>query len=389
MTALSVVSLFSGCGGFDVGFENQGYELRASFDNNLTAVECYNNNLRGRSKVQDIRQDFEFPESDVLLATPPCQGFSPIGKLHPNDTRNNLLIRGCEIAAKRRPKVFIIENVFGLAHRPNDVLLKNAISILSNANYFTEIHQASCEELGLPQRRKRLFIVSRLGNRPFHIHLPTLPKQTVAEAFARLASGLVDETKELEAGTKDRIIAERIKPGQKLSNVRRSSASVHTWDIPEVFGEVTAQERELLNEIIRLRRTERIRSNGDADPVAVARLEATLGTQAASLVSSLLNKAYLKKVGEKIDLQHTFNGNYRRLKYDCASPTVDTHFGNPRLFLHPEKHRGISRDEAAILQGFPRSYKWPASKGTSFRLIGNAVPPPVGQIIANITRTIL
>jgi DNA (cytosine-5)-methyltransferase 1 len=390
MPEKTVISLFSGCGGFDLGFSRQGFRVLAAYDSDPLAVEVHNRNAGGVARRQDLAHDCDFPTSDVIVATPPCQGFSTIGKLHPKDDRNNLLVRACQIAVAQLPEIFILENVVGLAYRAHQHLLGLAVSVLNNAGYHVEVYKVACEDLGLPQRRKRLFLVARRGARPFALIFPHRPRSTVADAFAKLYGTSVEEAlPELPKGTKDRLIAERIRPGQKLSNVRRSDAAVHTWDIPEVFGAVSEEERQFLVNILRLRRTERVRKNGDADPVTIERLEAAYGAHAEKLVDSLISKSYLRKIGEKVDLRHTFNGTYRRLQSDDVSPTVDTHFGNARLFLHPSQHRGLSYHEAAVLQGFSPTHNWPSARSTCYRLIGNAVPPPIGEIVAAMTRSLL
>ena len=87
-------------------------------------------------------------------------------------------------------------------------------------------------------------------------------------------------------------------------------------------------------------------------------------------------------MGAFYDLTNAFNGKFRRLKWDQPAPTVDTRFGQPRYFLHPDEDRGFSVREAARIQGFPDAYKFPSSDSIAFRLIGNAVPPPMANAIA-------
>jgi DNA (cytosine-5)-methyltransferase 1 len=81
-------------------------------------------------------------------------------------------------------------------------------------------------------------------------------------------------------------------------------------------------------------------------------------------------------------LSHTFNGKYRRLSYAHPSPAVDTRFGTPAYYLHPEEPRGFTAREAARIQGFPDSFFFEGTKATQFKMIGNAVPPPVAESIA-------
>jgi DNA (cytosine-5)-methyltransferase 1 len=68
------------------------------------------------------------------------------------------------------------------------------------------------------------------------------------------------------------------------------------------------------------------------------------------------------------------------------APTVDTRFGQPRFFLHPEHHRGFSVREAARIQGFPDDFEFEGSVQSQFRMVGNAVPPPLAASVARSIR---
>ena len=90
-----------------------------------------------------------------------------------------------------------------------------------------------------------------------------------------------------------------------------------------------------------------------------------------------------------MDLSHTFNGKYRRLSWDHPAPTVDTRFGDPKYYLHPEEQRGLSVREAARIQGFPDDFVFAGSKAAQFRMVGNAVPPPLAKQLAEAIREYL
>ncbi len=129
--------------------------------------------------------------------------------------------------------------------------------------------------------------------------------------------------------------------------------SVHTWQIPRVFGHTSASERHVLESLVRRRRQQRLRSSGDADRWTASELRAAAGMPVASLLSGLIDKGYVRRVGSAYDLTHTFNGKFRRLAWDEPAPTVDTKFGNANYFLHPDQNRAFSAREAARIQGFP------------------------------------
>ena len=103
----------------------------------------------------------------------------------------------------------------------------------------------------------------------------------------------------------------------------------------------------------------------------------------------LLRKGYIRRTGDAYDLAGTFNGKFRRLSWNEPSCTVDTRFGAPRYFLHPDKERGFTVREAARIQGFDDQYVFIGEKNAQYRLIGNAVPPPLGNLAADYSKALL
>jgi DNA (cytosine-5)-methyltransferase 1 len=391
MAPNSTVSLFAGCGGFDAGFAGSGFVIAEAHDIDPIAISTYNANHNPVGRITDLRRehDIKLSAADVVIGGPPCQGFSTIGNLKRDDERNALLMAGCRIALRLRPKMIVLENVMGLTGSRNKHLFDQATGWLSNSGYHVETISVKAEDLGIAQRRRRILIFARRGKKPFNVTLPKKRRTTVFDAFQAFGEIDLSRPAVLPINSKARLIAERIGPGQKLCNVRESDVAVHTWDIPQVFGAVSKRERELLRTLVRLRRTERERTFGDADPVSVQRINSAIGCSSETILRRLCNKGYVRRVGVKYDLAHTFNGTYRRLRWDEPSPTVDTHFGDARLFLHPEEHRGLSVVEAAALQGFDPKFKWPQSRNAAFRLIGNAVPPPISKAVAAVLKDLI
>ena len=210
---------------------------------------------------------------------------------------------------------------------------------------------------------------------------------SLEDVLANVRDARNHEPKVLIVGTADYKIACRIGQNQKLCNVRRGQRTVATWEIAEVFGTTTSSEREVIEAVRRLRRTIRLRSYGDADPLLIRDVSKCLGYDAAKHVERLWKKGYLRRVGKRYDLAHSFNGKFRRLAWHSCAPAVDTRFGEPRYFLHPEEHRGFSVREAAQIQGFPDSFQFIGPRAAQFRMVGNAVPPPLARKIAMSIRT--
>src|SRR5262249_40945502 len=108
----TVASLYSGCGGFDKGFEWLGFQPVGATDIDPSAVDHFNQNVRPVASVLDLgARDLDHAAPSVLLAGSPCQGFSTAGKRLVCDPRNHLMVRAGEIAVRMRPNVFILENV--------------------------------------------------------------------------------------------------------------------------------------------------------------------------------------------------------------------------------------------------------------------------------------
>ena len=116
---------------------------------------------------------------------------------------------------------------------------------------------------------------------------------SVEDVLANVRDARNHEPKVLIVGTADYKIACRIGQNQKLCNVRRGQREVATWEIAEVFGTTTSSEREVLEAVRRLRRTIRLRSYGDADPLLIRDVSKCLGYDAAKHVERLWKKGYL------------------------------------------------------------------------------------------------
>jgi DNA (cytosine-5)-methyltransferase 1 len=387
--APTFLSLFSGCGGLDLGFVNAGFRCKGAFDTDVGALAVHKANIPSQTFEWDLssgRLPDGVPNVDVILSGSPCQGFSTIGKRRLDDLRNTLLLATAKIAVSIRPRVVVAENVPGVefgSHRKYWIAL---VELLQNAGYVCKTLQLAASDFGVAQMRRRLFLLAVAQGSPTQIRPNPASQKTLADVLSDLSSPDSQvsnhEPQPLREDTEHFQIARRIKPGQKLCNVRVSERAVHTWDIPEVFGEVSPSERVVLNAVLRLRRRERLRKLGDADPVLRSSVQREVGFRPHNAIESLLVKNYLRKVGHRIDLRHTFNGKYRRLAWDALSFTVDTSFGNPKNFLHPDLQRGLTVREAARIQGFPDTFKFSGTLHDQFKFVGNAVPPPMAEALA-------
>ena len=391
---LKFASLFSGCGGFDQGFISQGFQSQAGYDCDPEAIENFQANIVG-SDIYKVDLTGGVPNErsiygiDALIAGPPCQGFSTAGKRLIDDKRNHLLTLTGHLAARIHPKVLVVENVSGALSGAHARYWDELDKTMRLAGYRTHTVRCQTGDLGMSQLRKRVLFFAWRTQRDIDFVVPTLRPGDLRSALAGVSTQKNHRPVRLCSQTREWQIAKRIKQGQKLSNVRGGENSVATWDIPEVFGEITDNERTVLELLRRLRRQDRQRDYGDADPVSLVRLEAALGAPFHRLVDTLVTKGYVRRVNDGVDLVGTFNGKFRRLSWDKPSCTVDTRFGSPRYFLHPSQLRGFTVREAARIQGFSDKFVFCGSEKGQYRLIGNAVPPPLGALAAKLVKHIL
>lgn len=376
----------------DLGFVQAGFRSVAAFDNWNAAVENYTINIGDHAKAWDLstaRLPPNVENCDVVIAGSPCQGFSTVGKRKVDDPRNKLLDAAIKASVDLNPKVIVLENVPGLLSGEHRTYWQNACKKLKAAGYETATHVLDARDCGIPQTRRRVIVLAWRTKKDPHVIWSSEKKVTLASVLGNIRGANNHHPSLLKRGSDELQIAKKIFPGQKLCDVRGGVNAVHTWDIPEVFGKTTARERRVLQEVMQIRRRVRSRDFGDADPVSVELLGEALGKAAVRDIDNLVKKGYLKMVGDDVDLKHAFNGKYRRLRSDGDSFTVDTRFGDPRYFLHPSQHRGFTVREAARIQGFPDSYIFHGVMRDQYRMIGNAVPPPMGRMIAKTIKGML
>lgn len=426
MAKHSVVSVFSGCGGLDVGFLRAGFDLVYACDNDPAAVACYRRNLEDRVYCRDATSD-EFHadirsigQCDVVLGGFPCQGFSKAGPKQKDDSRNVLYVEMRRVVAELNPRVFIAENVDGMSQNFGGSYLNQISADFAALGYEVEHRIIDAVAYGVPQHRRRIIFVGTKGfafrwpqpthsapsrNGEFRIadDGPTLFDPAPQEvARPRTIRDAIGDLPPPGPGMPDHVVADcwpkkyehifrRIAPGQKLCNVRHADTSVYTWQIPEVFGTTTARERGVLETISKHRRHKRYGTIPNGNPLPVAEIEALSGLQAVRPeIEALLEKGYLKEIDGKFDLKGAMfcSGLFKRPRWGEPSPTILTNFNNPRYFLHPEQNRPFTLRECARLQSFPDNFRFLDDDGavdliSGYRLVGNAVPPLVSRAFAD------
>ena len=424
----SVVSVFCGCGGLDHGFKQAGFELTYACDHDAAAVDCYARNVDTAVFQRDVESE-EFDRDvkniencDVVLGGFPCQGFSKAGPKRSGDNRNTLYLSMQRCVDKLRPSLFLAENVDGLSQNFNGEFVKRIIADFASTGYDVEYQVLDAVSFGVPQHRRRIIFagvpagapafsfptplhnyVKRNGEFVIDKAMPLFdfvsdteanalqPALTIEDAIGDLLEldGAVNDHVITEAWpTKYRSIIEKIGEGQKLCNVRHASSSVYTWQIPEVFGDVTQREVKILETISRNRRHKQYGDIPNGNPLAIETIVSLSGVDMIEPeIRSLMSKGYLKEIDGKFDLKGAMfcSGLFKRPSWSHPAPTVLTNFHNPRYFLHPKRDRPFSLRECARLQTFPDDFVF-VSENVSlvdgYRLVGNAVPPKLSQSLA-------
>jgi DNA (cytosine-5)-methyltransferase 1 len=289
-----------------------------------------------------------------------------------------------------KPKVIVVENVRGVLSGDHSRYWNQLRQTLTDGGYKTHVLICDASEMGVAQVRKRVVLIGWRIPKDIEFCLSRIPGGALRGSLSQVDNAPNHSPRTPAKGSEIAAIARRIGQGQKLCNVRASQRSVHTWQIPDVFGKTNRFERTVLQMLLRLRRRQRIRDFGDADPVSTTTLYRAVGRPVAATLRSLQQKGYVRNVaGGHFDLCHTFNGKFRRLSWDKPAPTVDTRFGQPRYYLHPDEDRGFTVREAARIQGFPDTFLFDGPEAVQFRLIGNAVPPPFARCLAEFIRSAL
>ena len=160
---MKIVSLFSGCGGLDRGFEQAGFDIvwANENDNTIYATYRYNhpNTLLNTSDIRNIDAK-EIPECDGIIGGPPCQAWSEGGKnLGLNDERGRLFFDYIRIVKEKQPKFFLIENVKGLLDSKHKSSLELFIKYLTESGYNITYKLLNSVDYKIPQERYRVFFV--------------------------------------------------------------------------------------------------------------------------------------------------------------------------------------------------------------------------------------
>lgn len=161
---MNIISLFSGCGGLDLGFEKAGFNIEVAneFDKNIW--ETYKINHPKTKLIEgDIRKikTTDFPNDvDGIIGGPPCQSWSEAGALRGfNDDRGKLFYDYIRILKSKKPKFFLAENVSGMLSNRHSEAVKQIINLFDECGYDVSLNLVNAKDYGVAQERKRVFYI--------------------------------------------------------------------------------------------------------------------------------------------------------------------------------------------------------------------------------------
>lgn len=422
------IDLFAGLGGIRLGFEkafkDSGMKTECVMTSEIKpyAIKTLKHNFQHdylAGDIFDIRNEF-IPDFDFLLGGFPCQPFSAGGKRQGFlDTRGTLFFEIERILRDKKPYGFILENVEGLVkhdlENKNDEIgrtLKTILNTLENElGYNTSWKVFDSLEFGLPQSRKRIFIVgTKYGKIDFNGHEPN---------FAALESILEKGLPTLDSEFINKLLSHFLIEdlyGKSIKDKRGGDNNIHSWDI-EIKGSVSKQQAEILNNLFKQRRKKQWAQEIGIDwmdgmPLTLEQINTFIDLpkrELKSLLDDLTQKGYLKLEHPKklIKLQ-TKNGVSTSREYDETKPkgynivtgklsfeinkVLDPKNIAPTLVatdvsrLAVPDGNGLRRltiREGLRLFGYPEWYEIPTKEYDAFDLLGNTVAVPVVEFVAN------
>ena len=192
---MKIISLFSGCGGLDLGFTNAGFKLVFSNDNDKDVWETFEKNHKikiDRRSIVNVKSS-EIPNADGIIGGPPCQAWSLAGAMRGiKDERGKVFYEYIRILREKQPKFFLAENVPGILSSTHKPEFLKIIKEFEKIGYDITFGIVNASDYGVPQDRKRVIVVGYrkdFGKR-FEFPLPLEKKVTLKEAIGDLPEPL-------------------------------------------------------------------------------------------------------------------------------------------------------------------------------------------------------
>lgn len=364
---IKVIDLFSGCGGFSVGFERAGYSIAKAVEFDREIAASYSHNHTGTimlaediGKIDD-EEHFSPKESEVIIGGPPCQGFSMAGArirekcAFMNDPRNYLFRHYVNVVKIVRPKVFLLENVKGILSKDGGAIFREIVNTFGNVEVFEGdkyyLHYKVCKsvEFGIPQKRERVVVVGSL-NKDFNID----------ELFEKAKAKITQENKHFfePVSLRDAISDIPIQPSDGIVKLGPAN-SLYQKSLRSSSSETTNH----------------------------------IGTQHNKVAVQRMHNVNVGENWQVLDedIHSVHSGAYGRLDWDLPTMTITTRFDTPAggRFIHPDIDRTLTPREAARVQSFPDDFEFIGSKTSICKQIGNAVPPKLAYFLSYVVKQLI
>ena len=359
-----MVDLFCGVGGLSLGAARAGFAVRGAVDHEGNALGMHGINFPDTKHMREdiagltgesIKRGLGIDTVTGMIGSPPCQGFSTMGKGNPEDVRNDLFVDFFRIVEHVRPKFFLAENVPGMMRDKYDAVRKHALSLVEPCYDVLQPMKLVAHHYGSPTTRKRVFFIGFLKG----------SMGILTEDHFKPSSG----TKPVKVRDALHGLPTNIDP--RCQTEGRGWRTVHSWrDTPyaeRLFGHIPP---------------------GVGDNSAIGRL------QASNEVSGFLGTMHSADVAARY--ANTEPGKQDviskacRLELDGFCPTLRAGTGPDKGSfqavrpIHPTESRVITPREAARLQGFPDWFQFSPTKWNSFRQIGNSVSPILAERVFGV-----
>ena len=372
---VNAVSLFSGCGGCSLGLKQAGFLVKLAVDTDEKACESYAKNI-GCDLIWSVdlsqvtpeqllaRSRISLSELNLIVGGPPCQGFSSAGAKDWADPRNRLLKKFVDIIIDLKPTWFIMENVEGLLTSKEGFYLISAIASFLEAGYWVRAEKIYMERYGLPQKRKRIFIVGNLEECYFEFPRYFCDYSEQLSLFAQQPHcSILDAIGDLPNPSQSGVVFyDKSAQCDYQAHLRQAdNQPILHHKIKSVNG--ITQER--INRLIP-------------------------GGTMKDLPSHLQHASYQKRAlrrvmdGMPTEKRGGAPNGLKRLLSDQPSLTITS--ASPNEFVHPSQNRLLTLRECARIQSFPDWYEFQGSWTSIASQIGNAIPPLFMNLLASHIR---
>lgn len=393
---IKVLDTFAGAGGFSLGFKMAGFQIIGAIEKDKWACETYKSNNSTTKVIEedveklsdrDIAIEFGDIKPDIILGGPPCQGFSVCNKNNGDskDPRNSLFMDFLKIGDILSPSIMILENVPNIVKaktKDNQKVIDILTKELNNLGFFVYINILEATKYGIPQIRKRLFIVA--SKIPLKNPFPEATHQVLSLENNNIFNTLLDECPTLWDAISDLPDIEAREGNEEMK---------YTTKPKNDYQKMMRQNSGKVFNHVAMKHTKRV----------VARFASmSWGDSTANVPEDLL--PYQRNGKGKISNKIYDQNNRRMHPYKPCHTITASFYAN---FVHPFKNRNFTAREGARIQSFPDwyvfkgkptvvSHKLLAREGRNsekylcqYNQIGNAVPPLLAKnIAANILEQI-